>query len=69
MWPIVGIARSAGVATRPLNGTGVVTATAGGSESLHRPTPGIVGNGAGSESEEGTGGGGELLTAPAYVSP
>ena len=65
MWPIVGIARSAGVATSPLKAIGVVTGTVGGSESLHRPTPGIVGNGAGSESEEGTGGGGELLTLPA----
>ena len=65
MWPIVGIARSAGDATRPLNGTGVVTAMEGGSESLHNPTPGRVGAGAGSESAEGAGGGGELLTAPA----
>ena len=32
-----------GVATRPLNAIGVVTGTAGGSESLHSPTPGMVG--------------------------
>ena len=65
MWPIVGIARSAGLATRPLNATGSPAGVGGGSESLQSATPGSVGGGAGSESPEAAGGGIELLTARA----
>ena len=63
MWPIVGMARSAGDATRPAK-----PGTAGRaplSESLHSATPGRLGA-AGTESP-GAAGGGELLvfTPPA----
>jgi hypothetical protein len=63
MWPIVGMARSADVATRPEKpGAGGRTPL---SESLHRATPGRLGE-AGSESP-GAAGGDELLlfTPPA----
>lgn len=69
MWPIVGIAPSAGLPTSPENAA-TAGAAAGGdtSESLHGATPGRLCVAAGSESPEVAGGGVEVLTVPAYVS-
>src|SRR5256885_2334214 len=69
MWPIVGIAPSAGLTTRPENAAADGSAAGGGSESLQRATPGRLGEAAGRESPEVAGGGVEVLTAPAYVRP
>src|SRR4051812_30181114 len=65
MWPIVGIVRSVGEATRPLNAAVAVAGTGGGSESLQSAI-GRLGGGPGSVSP-GTVGGNDVLTAPAYV--
>src|SRR5438309_8700755 len=65
MWPIVGIVRSLGEATRPSNAAVAAAGTGGGSESLHSAI-GRVGGGPGSVSP-GAVGGNVVLTAPAYV--
>jgi hypothetical protein len=65
MWPMVGIARSAGVATSPLK-PGVVGRLPP-SESLHRATPGTLCGELGTESP-GTAGGVGLLLTPASLS-
>src|SRR5450432_3867528 len=67
MWPIVGIAPSAGLTTSPENAAPAGAALGGGSESLQSATPGRLGVAAGGESPEAAGGGVEVLTAPAYV--
>ena len=69
MWPIVGIARSAGVATRPANATGVAGRPAGGSESLHKRDAGNARcGGLGLGVAGGTGGGVDVLLTRASLS-